>query len=114
MSDKTLTYSSANGGKDGTVILKLVGPLTLSNMFAFQGQFRSMKPACLILDMSGVPYMDSAGLGLLTNYFVSAQDDNRKFLLASVNERIMSLLEMTKVDQILRMFPTVEAAEEAA
>ena len=114
MSDKTLTYSTTSGAKEGTVVLKLVGPLTLSNMFAFQGQFRSMKPACLILDMSEVPYMDSAGLGLLTNYFVSAQDDNRKFLLASVNERIMSLLEMTKVDQILQMFPSVEAAENAA
>jgi anti-sigma B factor antagonist len=113
MSDKTLTYTTSNGAKDGTVILTLEGPLTLSNMFAFQGQFRAMKPACLILDMSGVPYMDSAGLGLLTNYFVAAQGDGRKFLLACVNERILSLLEMTKVDQILKMYPSVGAAEEA-
>jgi anti-sigma B factor antagonist len=72
-----------------------------------------MKPACLILNMSGVPYMDSAGLGLLTNYFVAAQGEGRKFLLACVNERILSLLEMTKVDQILKMYPSVEAAQEA-
>jgi anti-anti-sigma factor len=114
MGDKALTYTSTNGAKDGTIILKLVGPLTLSNMFAFQGQFRSMKPPCLILDMTEVPYMDSAGLGLLTNYFVAAQDDHRKFLLAGVNERVMSLFEITKVDQILKMYPSVEAAESAA
>ncbi len=113
MSDTPLTFSSTNGGKDGTVILKLVGPLTLSNMFSFQGQFRAMKPECLILDMTGVPYMDSAGLGLLTNYFVAAQDDHRKFLLAGVSERILALLEMTKVDQILKLYPSVEAAENA-
>jgi anti-sigma B factor antagonist len=114
MSDNALTYSYSDGSKEGTTILKLVGPLTLSNMFAFQGQFRSTKPPCLILDMTEVPYMDSAGLGLLTNYFVSAQDDNRKFLLACVSDRIMSLLQMTKVDQILKMYPSVSEAENAA
>ena len=114
MADKVLTHSNTNGSQDGTVIMKLVGPLTLSNMFAFQAQFRSTKPPCLILDMSEVPYMDSAGLGLLTNYFVAAQDDHRKFLLAGVNERVLSLFEMTKVDQILKIYPSVEEAEKAA
>jgi anti-sigma B factor antagonist len=63
--------------------------------------------------MSEVPYMDSAGLGLLTNYFVAAEDEHRRFLLACVNERVLSLLEMTKVDQVLKMYPSVEAAENA-
>ena len=72
-----------------------------------------MTPACLILDLSGVPYMDSAGLGVIMNYFVAAQDDHRKFLLAGVNERIVALLEMTKVDQVLILYPSVEAAETA-
>lgn len=113
MSDNALTYSYTNGSKDGTVILRLVGPLTLSNMFAFQGEFRSKKPPCLILDMTEVPYMDSAGLGLLMNYFVAAQDEKRSFLLVCVNERVRALLEMTKVDQILKMYPSIEAAEAA-
>jgi anti-anti-sigma regulatory factor len=50
---------------------------------------------------------------LLTNYFVAAQDDHRRLLLACVSERIMALLEMTKVDQILKTFPSVQAAESA-
>jgi anti-anti-sigma factor len=113
MSDNALTYSYAKGSKEGTVVLKLAGPLTLTNMFAFQGEFRATKPPCLIIDMADVPYMDSAGLGLLTNYFVAAQNDHRKLLLACVSERIMALLEMTKVDQVLKMFPSVQAAENA-
>jgi anti-anti-sigma factor len=113
MSDQALTYSYRDGSKVGVVILKLVGPLTLSNMFSFQGEFRANKPPCLILDMSEVPYMDSAGLGLLTNYFVAAEDEHRRLLLACVNERVLSLLEMTKVDQVLKMYPSVEAAENA-
>jgi anti-anti-sigma factor len=65
----------------------------------------------LILDLSGTPYMDSAGLGLVMNYYVSAQNHGRKLLLAGVNERVASLLEMTKVQDVLTSFPSVGEAE---
>jgi anti-anti-sigma factor len=61
--------------------------------------------------MSGTPYMDSAGLGLIMNYYVSAEDGGRKILLACVNERVQALLQMTKVDGVLKSFRTVEEAE---
>ena len=65
------------------------------------------------MDMSKVPYMDSAGLGVIMNYYVAAQGGGRTFLLAGVNERVRALLEMTKVDSVLKIFPTLEAAETA-
>jgi anti-sigma B factor antagonist len=111
MRDEPMTYSFAQGRSNGTMILKLVGPLTLPTMFGFQDEFRSAKPQVLIMDFTGMPYMDSAGLGLIMNYYVSAQDDGRKLLLAGVNERVAELFIMTKVQGVLKSFPTVEAAE---
>ena len=93
------------------MILKLVGPLTLTTMFGFQNEFRAMTPQVMILDFSETPYMDSAGLGLVMNYYVSAQDHGRKLLLAGVNERVVELFKMTRVQGVLTSFPTVEAAE---
>lgn len=93
------------------MVLKLVGPLTLSTMFGFQDEFRARTPKVMILDLSETTYMDSAGLGLIMNYYVSAEDHGRKLLLAGVNERVKALLEMTKVQGVLRSFPSVEAAE---
>ncbi len=72
-----------------------------------------MTPKVLILDMHEVPYMDSAGLGLIMNYYVAAADHGRRFLLAGVNERVKALFEMTRVQGVLTSFPTVEAAEES-
>lgn len=92
MRDEPLTYSYTQGKSDGTMILRLVGPLTLSTMFGFQNEFRSKNPQVLILDFSETPYMDSAGLGLVMNYYVAAQDQGRKLLLAGVNERVVELL----------------------
>jgi anti-anti-sigma factor len=111
MRDEPLVYTSAAGQRDGTVIMKLAGPLTLTTMFALQTELRSIKPAVLILDLTETPYMDSAGLGLIMNYYVSAGNGARKLLLAGVNDRIMALLDMTKVREILQSFPTVAAAE---
>ena len=111
MRDDALTYASVPGGREGTVVLRLTGPLTLGNMFQFQADLRSLQPATLILDLSETPYIDSAGLGVLMNAYVSAQNHNRRYGLAAVNGRVLALLELTRVHQVLRIFPTVEEAE---
>ena len=111
MRDEQLTYTSAAGQRDGTIIVKLTGPLTLSTLFPLQEEFRIIKPQVLILDLSDSSYMDSAGLGLVMNYYVSAQKNGRQLFLAGVNERISALLQLTKVHKILAVFPTAEDAE---
>ena len=111
MRDEPLTYSYTPGQSDGTMILKLVGPLTLTTMFGFQNEFRANTPQVMIVDLSESPYMDSAGLGLLMNYYVSAEHNGRKLLLAGVNHRIAAMLEMTRVQGVLKSFPSVEEAE---
>ena len=114
MFDKELTYTISEGAKPGTTILKLEGPFTLGNMFKLQADMRTLKPDCLIMDMASVPYMDSAGLGVIMNYFVAAQGAGRKFFLTGVNDRVRALLEMTKVDSVLKIYDTVETAQALA
>jgi anti-anti-sigma factor len=111
MLDKELSYTAMAGAQDGTTVLTLEGPVTLGNIFQFQTELRTMKPECLIMDMTSVPYMDSAGLGVIMNYYVAAQSSGRKFFLAGVNDRLRALLETTKVDGVLRICDTVEAAQ---
>jgi anti-anti-sigma factor len=114
MLEQELRYTTQDGAKDGVTILILEGPLTLANMFKLQSDLRTMKPPCLIMDLTLVPYMDSAGLGVIMNVFVSAENGGRKLILAGVNDRLLSLLEMTRVDTVLDIRDSVEAAEAAA
>jgi anti-sigma B factor antagonist len=111
MRDAPLTVTAKSGQHEGTTILTLKGPLTLQNSFDFQNDLAQHKPAVLILDLTESPYMDSAGLGLLMNCYVSAEKNGRKVLLAGVNERIRALLEMTRVNLILKNYATVAEAE---
>lgn len=90
--------------------MKLNGPLTLQNMFGFQNELATNKPPMMVFDLSGVPYMDSAGIGVLINYYVSAERNDRRMALAGANERVDALLVLTKVQGLLRSFGTVEEA----
>ena len=63
-----------------------------------------------ILDLADVPYIDSAGLGLIVSHYVRCQGREVRLVLAGVNPRVIQLLEMTKVDEF---FPMVGSAEEA-
>jgi len=106
-----LTYSKADGTKDGTLVLKLTGPMTLSTVHVLQEEMRELKPQLLIFDLTDSPYMDSAGLGVLMNYYVSAQKNGRRIALTGVNPRIAMLLEVTRVNTLLPVFPDAAAAE---
>lgn len=109
-----MTFTQRPGSREGVEILSLSGPFTLGNIFQFQRVLQQMSPPYLIFDIANVPYMDSAGLGLLVNAYVSAQKNGRKIAVAGTTPRIMALFEMTRVDSLLPLYPTAEAAEAGA
>jgi anti-anti-sigma factor len=109
MRDAPLAVTARSGLHEGTTILVLQGPVR--NTFDLQRDLAEHKPPVLILDLTGSPYMDSAGLGLLMNYYVSAEKNGRKLLLAGTNQRIHALLEMTRVHLILKNYATTADAE---
>ena len=106
-----MTYHRSNGTRDGVEIFTLEGPLTLRNIFALQKDITVDPPWVLIFDLSKVEYMDSAGIGVLINYYVAAQKHGRKMTLVGANQRLDALLEMTRVKELLKNYPTVEEAE---
>ena len=65
----------------------------------------------VILDLTGVPYIDSAGMGALINYHISCQKAKRKLVLAGVNDRVHTLLELTNTTKLLTLVPTAADGE---
>jgi anti-sigma B factor antagonist len=114
MHDAPLLYTITAATREGTVVIKLSGPLTLGNMFELQAELRAITPAVAIFDLTDCEYMDSAGLGVLINFYVSAEKHGRKMALSGVSSRIEALLDLTHVKTLLKVFPTVAEAEAAA
>jgi len=92
-------------------VLTLSGPLIASNGAVFQNAMRREDPAdTVILDLSDVPYVDSAGLGLLVSAYVSRQKSGRKMILSGINPRVQRLFEVTRVADLFLIFSTPEEA----
>jgi anti-sigma B factor antagonist len=110
--DAPLSVERQAGRVLGTRILRFVGPLTLRNLFTFQDELRQgLDPFIAILDLSKVPYMDSAGMGALINYYVHCEKIGIKMTVTGVSSRVMELFKLTKVDTVIPLAATVEEAE---
>jgi anti-sigma B factor antagonist len=111
MLNDALLIQSQPGAKDGEQVVRLTGVLTIHTLFSFQSAVRGETAAALILDFSGVTYVDSAGLGAIVGAMLSYQKAGRKFLMAGANDRVNALMDMTNVRKLLPSFESVELAE---
>jgi len=111
LTDAPLTYEQKQGKTADTLVYVLSGPLTLRNMFELQAALRGAPtPTLVVFDLTGVPYMDSAGMGLVMNHYVHCQTHGSRLVVAGANSRVLDLLKVTRVDSVLPLKPTVEAA----
>jgi len=111
MSTEHLTVDISPGAREGQRIYKLSGPLTITTLFDFQTAVRAEKSPTVILDLSQVPYIDSAGLGSVVNAHVSCVNTGRHFAIVGMSDRVRTLFQMTRVESVLPIFTTIEEAE---
>ena len=114
MPQEPLTIEDLTGSDNDTRVLRLKGPITIANLFDFQSRVRSNTVRKLILDLSDVPYIDSAGIGALVGAYVTHQKDGRSLALVGVCQRIQHALEITHVKSFFRFFDSLPNAEAAA
>ena len=63
-----MTWPREESGHTGD---RLAGALTISNLFDLQKKLRSGVWRNTIVEMLGVPYMDSAAMGVIISFYVS-------------------------------------------
>jgi anti-sigma B factor antagonist len=101
------------GASSDVAILTLTGPLTMQTLFDFQVAVRQPDLRSTIIDFTGVPYMDSAGLGIVLSHWAHTQRIGARFASVGISERVKVLLEMTGVAKLLPSYATVADAERA-
>lgn len=113
LSHEPLNIEDLDGPYPGQRILRLQGPVVLGTLFLFQSTVRTREDRALIIDFSGVPYVDSAGIGALVGSYVTHNKTGRSLACVGVNERVRNALKVTRVEQFFRFFDTLADAEQA-
>ena len=102
----------ANG--DGVrSVAKLDGKLVLETVNRFLQEMQPQASPSLVLDMSGVAFLDSAGVGALVQLFVHRRNQGQKFALAALNQQGMAVMQVSGLLKLMPVFASVAEAEAA-
>ena len=97
------------------VIIQLVGSLISSQQFEelqneldFHYNDEGLK---VVLDLSGMEYMNSTGLGVLIHIFTQIRNNGGEVVLINIPESINKLLLITKLNSIFNVEETLAGAK---
>ncbi len=102
--------------RDGATILKPAGDIDLSRSPVLRNDIRKAigeNPNRLIIELSGVPYMDSSGVATLVEAMQLARKINAKLVICALTDRVHSIFEIARLDQFFTIRSDINAAMEA-
>src|SRR5271168_50381 len=104
MPQEPLQLEEVADAQNGLLILRLIGPILLSNFFPLQAWLRGSTAPSLILDLTRVPYIDSAGIGALVGAYVTHQKSGRSLALVGVTQRVRNTMQVTRVEPFFKFY----------
>ena len=105
--------SSTTLGQSRSNVLPLKGEIDLHvspSVTASLNEMINNKPARMIVDLSDVSYIDSAGLAALIQAMQKVEGYGGKFMLAGLQETVRSIFEISRLDQVFQIFPDADSA----
>jgi anti-sigma B factor antagonist len=67
----------------------------------------------IVIDLGGVSYIDSGGLGTLVGLYTSARNAGGEIKLANLTQRVHDQLQITKLITVFDCYPSEQAAVNA-
>jgi len=89
------------------LVLELVGDIDMAGAVQFKGDLLEIvqeQPPLLVLEMSGVVFMDSSGLATLVELLQAVRDYAGELRLVGLQQRVRSILEISHLDKIFKVF----------
>jgi anti-sigma B factor antagonist len=98
---------------DNCVVVALTGRFDAGNAETVKAAFRQVINSSgrrVVVDLSQVPFIDSAGLAVLVSALKQARASAGNVLLAGVQPQTRTVFALTMLDQVFSIHPTIQAA----
>jgi len=109
-----LNVQMQDSGNGAPSVAKLDGKLVLETVNQFLQTMRPQPSPGLVMDMSGVSFLDSAGVGALVQLFVHRRSQGQKFALAALTPQATAVMQVAGLTKLLPVFPSVAEAQQAS
>lgn len=67
----------------------------------------------LVLDFSGVNFIDSSGIGVLAFLLGLMEEQNGKLVVATGPGQVTQLMKLTRLEKVIKIYPDLPTAQEA-
>jgi anti-sigma B factor antagonist len=97
--------------RDGWTVVVARGQLDVATAPGFRQDLLEAQyggSSRVVVDLDGVEFLDSMGLGVLVGALKRARTHDGELVIACSRERLRHLFELTGLDQVLRLVPTVD------
>src|SRR6266852_2955763 len=89
-------------GSDGSqMVMRLKGKLSLETVHNFIQTLRPEPAAHLILDLGGLSFLDSAGVGALVQLFVHRRNHRQTFALTGLTTQSSAVIQVAGLAKLL-------------
>ena len=105
-----LDVEKTAGSTDDVTVYQLKGKLSLETVAGFIPRLRQEAANHVILDMSRVNFLDSAGVGALVSLFVSRRNQGKTFALAALTSQATAVVTVAGLQKLLPVSKTMEEA----
>jgi anti-sigma B factor antagonist len=95
---------------ENLAIYQLKGKLSLETVNEFLPTSRAEAAKNVVLDMSGVNFLDSAGVGSLVSLFVSRRNQGKTFSLAALGPQSQAVVTVAGLQNLLPIYKTLDEA----
>jgi anti-sigma B factor antagonist len=95
---------------NGSAVTRLDGKLSLETVNSFIQTMRQEPAQHLALDMSGVTFLDSSGVGALVSLFVTRKHTGKTLVLANLTKQAIAVLQVLGLLKLIPAYPSVDAA----
>lgn len=106
----TLDVEKTAGSTDEVTVYQLKGKLSLETVAGFIPQMRQETAKHVVVDMSGVNFLDSAGVGALVSLFVSRRNQGKTFALAALTPQATAVVTVAGLQKLLPIAKTMAEA----
>ena len=106
------TNTSADRIDERTIVIRVRGDITAASegpLMAAYGH-AGEKTRVIVLDFSGLDYMNSGGIGLLVTLLVRANRQKQKLVATGLNDHYKQIFELTRLDEAISIHDSEAAA----
>jgi anti-sigma B factor antagonist len=107
-----LTVDDVHSATPGATVLALTGELDLGSIGALKEAVghRLAAEASVVLDLAGLTFCDSTGLGAFVALHRQARSTGARLALAAPRRRIADLFTLSGIDQVIAVYDSVDTA----